>query len=181
MGTRLRRQLSPDDSRVHARTYPPCRLRHSIVTPNSVCTGSNGSRIGAGFSQFSPAERDNYLCFLQPQIWERTTSGIVIWGYRPGHLSFPNELYILSQFVTYLEVAVRMRTWKEGLLYRDPSGDTDIGTRLLQTVRHVRIGGRRKIADRDPRGTVTTRLRLASIVNHGKSNILSLPSPPRTL
>jgi hypothetical protein len=43
-----------------------------------------------------------------------------------------------------------MGTCNEGLLYRDSSGDTDIGPRLLQTVRNVRIGGRRKGADRDP-------------------------------
>ena len=43
-----------------------------------------------------------------------------------------------------------MGTWTEGLLYRDPLGDTDIDPRLLQTVRDARIGGRRKDADRNP-------------------------------
>lgn len=60
-----------------------------------------------------------------------------------------------------------MGTWNEGLLYRDPSGDTDIDSRLLQTVRNVRIGGRRKDADRNPQGT-STEFGLTSNISRGK-------------
>ena len=49
LGLALAAITQPDNSRVHARPCRPCRLRHSIVTPASVCTGSNGSRIDAGF------------------------------------------------------------------------------------------------------------------------------------
>lgn len=63
-----------------------------------------------------------------------------------------------------------MGTCNEGLLYRDPSGDTDIDSRLLQTVRNVRIGGRRKDADRNPQGT-STEFGLTSIINRGKNFI----------
>ena len=61
-----------------------------------------------------------------------------------------------------------MGTWNEGLLSRVHSGDTGIGPRILQTVRHVRIGGR---------GTVQITILKVQLlqtlidINHGKDII----------
>ena len=91
-GMALAAITQPDDSRVHARPCRPCRLRHSIVTPKSVRTGSNGSRTNAGFMSVLSSRTGQLSLLFTTSDSGTKTSSIVIWGYQLDHLFFSPEV-----------------------------------------------------------------------------------------